>query len=185
MSDVFSVVFVCTGNRFRSPLAAAFFAAAVTNAPVEVGSLGTLELGDVEALPEAVELAHEHGVDLTEHRASGLRAIDLAAHDLVVGFERKHVAAAVVDARARPDRTFTLPELIGLLARAAPPAPGEPLARARAAVHLAHAARPRDFRRAPVAELADPLGLGNAEQRAVARQVRELTGRLAAALFSP
>ena len=181
-ADEFSVVFECTGNRFRSPLAAAFFQAAAQG-PVKVTSLGTLDLGDVEALPEAVELAREHGVDLTEHRASGLREIDLSASDLVIGFERKHVAAAVVDARARPDRTFTLPELVGLLRRVPAVAPGEPVVRARALVQAAHDLRPHDFRRAPVPELADPLGLGHADQRAVAEQVRSLTGRLAALLF--
>ncbi len=182
--DTFSVVFVCTGNRFRSPLAAAFFEAATADLPVAVTSLGTLELGDVEALPEAVALAHEHGVDLTEHRASGLRGIDLATADLVVGFERKHIAAAVVDARAPAERTFTLPELVGLLERQAAPG-GDPLVSARAAVQRAHASRPRDFRRAPIAELPDPLGLDHPAQRAVALEVRRLTGRLAAVLFRP
>jgi protein-tyrosine-phosphatase len=146
-------------------------------------SLGTLELGDVEALPEAVALAHEHGVDLTEHRASGIREIDLAAADLIVGFERKHIAAVVVDARAPVERTFTLPELVGLLELAPATAGGDPALGARSAVQRAHASRPRDFRRAPIAELPDPLGLEHPAQRAVALEVRRLTARLAAALF--
>jgi protein-tyrosine-phosphatase len=151
---------------------------------VQVASLGTLELGDVEALPEAVELAHEHGVDLTEHRASGLQGLDLSGEDLVVGFERKHVASVVVDARAPIERTFTLPELVALLERTAPPAATEPLARAREVIARAHHARPRDFRRAPVAELTDPLGKTGTAQREIAAEVRRLSDRLAARLFS-
>jgi protein-tyrosine phosphatase len=181
--DPFRVVFICTGNRFRSPLAEAFFRVEAGAVPVDVRSLGTLELGDAEALPEAVELARQYGVDLTAHRASGLRGIDLSGVDLVVGFERRHMAAAVVEARASIERTFTLPELVGFLTRQ--PAPGEPdpQARARAAVRLAHTRRPPDFRRAPVAELADPLGLSPAAQHEVALEVRRLTSALAAELF--
>ena len=185
MTDVLRVVFVCTGNRFRSPLAAAFFEAAVTGLPVETASLGTLELGDAEALPEAVELAHQHGVDLREHRASGLQGLDLSGEDLVVGFERKHLAAVVVEARAPIERTFTLPELVALLERMPPPPAGEPLDRARAVIARAHAARPRDFRRAPVPELPDPLGRTRGEQHDIADEVKRLSERLAGGLFSP
>jgi hypothetical protein len=39
----FEVVFVCTGNRFRSPLAAALFGRATAGLPVSVSSRGTLD----------------------------------------------------------------------------------------------------------------------------------------------
>jgi protein-tyrosine phosphatase len=185
VTDTFRVVFVCTGNRFRSPLAAAFFQAAAAGVPVETASLGTLELGDAEALPEAVELARQHGVDLREHRASGLQGLDLSGEDLVLGFERKHVAAVVVEAGAPVDRTFTLPELVALLERLPPPPDGAPLVRARAGVAQAHASRPRDFRQAPVPELADPLGGTPAAQHEIAAQVKRLSEHLARRLFSP
>lgn len=149
------------------------FAAETEGLPVEVSSLGTLDLGPVPALPEAVTLAEELGLDLTSHRARQLG--DLRDRDLVVGFERKHVMAAVVDAGAPLEKTFTLPELVGLLHDRAGPA--------RDRVAAAHAARPKDFRNRPLPEIPDPLGLSVPEQRAVARAVEEQVSSLAAALF--
>ena len=154
------------------------FAAETDGLPVEVSSLGTLDLGPVPALPEAVTLAEELGLglDLTSHRARQLG--DLRDRDLVVGFERKHVMAAVVDAGAAVERTFTLPELVELLrGLSAPPAD------ARERIAAAHAARPPDFRNRPLAEIRDPLGLSAPEQRAVARTVEVQVSELATALF--
>jgi protein-tyrosine-phosphatase len=141
---------------------------------VEVSSLGTLDLGPEPALPEAVTLAQELGLDLAGHRARRLR--DLHDHDLVLGFERKHLMAAVVDAGAAVERTFTLPELVELLDRRRVGTPRERIA-------AAHAARPPDFRNRPLPEIRDPLGLSAPEQRAVARAVEEQVSELAAALF--
>ena len=140
---------------------------------MEVTSQGTLDLGREPALPEAVAIAEELGLDLSGHRAHRLG--DLREHDLVVGFERKHVMAAVVDAGAPIEQTFTLPELVDLLHDRA----GSP----RERVAEAHAARPEDFRDRPLPEIRDPLGLPAPEQRAVARAVEEQAAALAGALF--
>ena len=170
------------------------FAAETDGLPVEVSSLGTLDLGPVPALPEAVTLAEELGLDLTSHRArqlGDLRDRDLVAvkrdahdridgrdRDRLVGFERKHLMAAVVDAGAAVERTFTLPELVELLrGLSAPPAD------ARERIAAAHAARPPDFRNRPLPEIRDPLGLSVPEQRAVAQTVEKQVSELATALF--
>jgi low molecular weight protein-tyrosine phosphatase len=179
LSDPLRVAFVCTGNRFRSPLAAALLAAEAEGLAVEIASLGTLDLGPEPALPEAVAIAEELGLDLSGHRAHSIRAGELRGHDLVVGFERKHVVASVVDGGAAVERTFTLPELTALLGEPGPGASGD----AQARIHRAHERRPPDFRNAPLAELRDPLGLSAQEQREIARELETLVERLAAALF--
>jgi protein-tyrosine phosphatase len=143
---------------------------------VEVSSLGTLDLGPVPALPEAVTLAEEVGIDLSSHRARRLG--ELSDHDLVLGFERKHVMAAVVDAGAAVERTFTLSELVELLIGRVP-SPAD----ARERIAEAHAARPPDFRNRPMTEIRDPLGLPAPEQRAVAEAVEVQVSELADALF--
>jgi hypothetical protein len=89
------------------------------------------------------------------------------------------VTAAVVDAGAPVEKTFTLPELVKLLGDLANPLP--PGARER--VGRAHAARTPDFRNSPLPEIRDPLGLPAPDQRAVAHAVEEQAARLAAALF--
>jgi protein-tyrosine-phosphatase len=177
LSDPLRVAFVCTGNRFRSPLAAALLTVETEGLAVEISSLGTLDLGPEPALPEAVAIAGELGLDLSDHRAHSIRAGELRGHDLVVGFERKHVVASVVDGGAAVERTFTLPELTALLGEAAAPYA------APARIRRAHERRPPDFRTAPLAELRDPLGLSAPEQREIARELETLVERLVAGLF--
>lgn len=172
MAGGFDVAFVCTGNRFRSVLAAAAFAAAAAGARVRVESYGTLDLGPAEPLPSAVREARALGLDVSSHRARCLTAADLEEADLVVGFELEHVVAAVERAGARVERTFVLSELADLLADVAPASDGDAVAAAIARVERAHAVRsnggPRRLREVP-----DPVSLPPAAQAAIARAVVE------------
>jgi low molecular weight protein-tyrosine phosphatase len=177
----FELVFLCTGNQFRSPLAEAVLRERLAGLPVRVHSLGTLDLGPVAPLPEALELAAGFGLDLAEHRARCLLGHDLSAADLVVGFERDHVVKAVVEAGARRERAFTLPELLGYLDELGPQEANGPLEAARGAIAAAH--RFRTERGLRAAELHDPIGGPAARIRESALTIRELAGRLADALF--
>jgi protein-tyrosine-phosphatase len=151
--------------------------------PVAVDSLGTLELGPVPALPEAVEIAQDYGVDLSPHRARSLAEADLSPYDLVVGFEQMHVATAVVDGGAALERAFTLPELVGLLEETPAAVQGDVTKRARAKIRAAHTARAADYPRNSVPEIADPLGKTWPAQRRTAEELRELVDELASRLF--
>jgi protein-tyrosine-phosphatase len=173
-SEQFEVVFICTGNRFRSAIAEALLTRLTEGLPVTVTSAGTLDLGPVGVLPEALELAPGLGVELGEHRARCVRDVDLRDADLVLGFELVHVATAVVDCGAARERSFTLPELVELLPRDVE-ADGDP----REAVRRAHEAREPGRMR----ELADPLGARPEVFRATAEELRQLVQRLAASLF--
>jgi len=185
--DGFRVAFVCTGNRFRSPLAAALLAerAKELQLKVAVTSLGTLDLGPTPALPEAVKIAESYGLDLSGHRARNIGDVNLEDSDLVLGFEQMHVAAAVVDGGARRELTFTLPELIRLLADI-PEAhrQTDALKRAQARIQGAHAARPPDRSRNAVPEIADPLGKTWRVQRRTAEELRALVTELSSRLFA-
>jgi protein-tyrosine-phosphatase len=181
----FDVAFVCTGNRFRSPLAAALLSARTDDLPVRTSSVGILDLGSTPALPEAVRLARSFGVDLSGHRTRCLSDVNLESLELVLAFEWTHVHAAIVDGHARIDRTFTLPELVGLLERL-PRASGPqsvPVVQARARVEAAHSLRPRDFTRRRSPEIPDPLGRPPSEQRRIAEEVRVLVDGLSRMLF--
>jgi protein-tyrosine phosphatase len=179
--EVLSVAFICTGNRFRSPLAAAFLARAAADVPLRIVSLGTLELGPVPALPEAVEVAERRGLDLGSHRARTIRDVDLGPFDLVLGFERAHLSAAIVDGGAREGHTFMLAELVSLLDRAPLSVDGAaPAQRARARIAQAH--RLRAFPAAEF-ELPDPLGRPVRAQRKIAARLELLVQELAAKLF--
>jgi protein-tyrosine-phosphatase len=151
--------------------------------PVRAASLGILDIGPEPALPEAQRIAHTLGLDLTGHRARTVSPGALRGADLVVGFERKHVAAAVVDGQASRAHTFTLPELVALLESSPSPlVRGGPIERARARVAEAGARRRRAAATDP-RELADPMGLTWREQVAIAERLRDLVGELADLLF--
>ncbi len=94
--------------------------AAECDLPLVAGSAGILDLGPVGSPTPALDVMRGAGIDLSGHRARALARVDMAAADLVIGFERKHVAAAVVDAGVPYERAFTLIELVRLLEASEP-----------------------------------------------------------------
>jgi protein-tyrosine phosphatase len=182
-ADAFSLAFVCTGNRFRSPLAAAVAADAAAGLPVTVESAGLLELEGWGALDEAVAAGAALGLDLSAHRCRQLTQGSLSGSDLVVGFERKHANAAVSDGGANVARVFTLPEAVGLLERVDRPPDSKSVARARALVRRAHELRGVETKHSQPVEIPDPLGQADAFQRRIAESVADLSRRLVAGLF--
>jgi protein-tyrosine-phosphatase len=149
---------------------------------VEVSSAGVLDLGAVAAWPEAVDAARALGLDLSGHRTRVLAPEPLRDADLVLGFERNHVARAVVDGGAPLERTFTLPELVDLLEHVPTARQDDPVLRARARLSAVAVRRP-DPRRSPLPEVRDPLGQPSAVVRRTAEQVNELSERLVERLF--
>lgn len=180
----FEIVTICNGNRFRSPLAEAFIREQLAGLPVRVRSLGLQDLGPAPVLPEAQAQAEEMGVDLSEHRARALEGEDLSAADLVVVFERTHLARAVVDAKAPFRSTFLMVELVDLLEQLDElPAELGPINRARAALEEIQQRRAPTTSPSARGELVDPLGGPAGGYRATAERLRDLSSRLVAALF--
>jgi protein-tyrosine phosphatase len=180
-NDEFDVVVICSGNRFRSPIAEAVLRGATDGLPVRVRSFGTLDLASGQALPEALELAPSLGLDLTSHRSHRLAGEDLSEADLVIGFEPIHVSSAVVGAGARRERTFLLTDLVERLESVRLPDGLGPVERARGAVREADEARTASP--STPEEIADPIGGPKAGFRTSADQVSRLTSRLAELLF--
>jgi protein-tyrosine-phosphatase len=125
---------------------------------VKVGSVGLLDLGSAPALPEVLEVARSAGLDLTRHRSRHLHGIDVSTVDLVVGLERSHVAAAVVEANVPYERTFTLKEIVRLLAGLAPVDESDLVERARRQIARAHERRSEDPAFIPGEDIEDPFG---------------------------
>lgn len=181
-TETFDVVFVCTGNRARSPLAAAFLAALVEPALVVVSSRGTLSTGPAPALREAVAAGAARGVDLSGHRSATIARGELANADLVVGFEPFHVATAVLDGGALRERAFTILELVEILERLGQddllPSGSDPAA----VMVKAYGARRGTILSAPA--LADPFGASQKEFDRVAETIERLIATMAWGLFA-
>src|SRR5947207_1846609 len=100
------VLFVCTGNICRSPLAEALFRKLLAErgvAGVTVASAGLFAAEGASASEDVVKAAAERGVDLTAHRARRLDPRSLGSGDLVVVMEetqrRQVLAQAAVEPR--------------------------------------------------------------------------------------
>lgn len=178
MAEPLSVIFVCTANRARSPLAEALYRRYTSDLQTVASSYGTSDVGAAAPLATAVEAGTQLGVDLSVHRARALARGALANSDLVLGFEPFHVAAAIVDGGASPAHTFLLGELVALLSSGTI-AHADP----RALIELADAMRVRS-RPDETGAVLDPVGKGDAVMAAVAAQVDGLVSRLVNQLFS-
>lgn len=123
------ILFVCTGNVCRSPLAERLLRAGLADRAgddgVEVTSAGTRALVGEPMTAETADLVARHGGDPAGHRARQLTADLLAEADLVLALTREHRAAV---AQLHPPvvrRVMTLRET-GRLAPLVPPGPGGP-----------------------------------------------------------
>ena len=182
---MFEILFVCTGNRCRSPIAEEQLRQLARGLPVKVGSVGLLDLGSAPALPEVLEVGRSVGLDLSRHRARHLGSIELSSVDLLVGLERSHVAAAVVEAGVPYERSFTLKEIVRLLEQV----PGsatqatEPVERARALVRAAHDLRSASPGFVAGEEIEDPFGGARSAYVEMAHTVADLCRSLIESLF--
>jgi low molecular weight protein-tyrosine phosphatase len=180
MPREFTVCFVCTGNRARSPLAEAMLRSRIDPREISVCSCGTLDLGGRPALPDAITVGSSHGVDLTRHRARQMAPGSLCDTDLVIGFEPSHVDHATAIGGARPSRTFLALELFELLDDAARDLGADALAHARSVVEAMGARRRQLGSRA--GSVRDPYGEPHRAFVETARIIDAATALLAAAL---
>ncbi len=109
----FSVLFVCTGNTCRSPLAEALLKQLLSPelaARSRVASAGIAADGVSPATRAAIAAGAARGLDLGAHRSQPLTARLVSGADLVFGMEEEHVAAARRLAPAASARIFLLSE---------------------------------------------------------------------------
>lgn len=124
------VLFVCTGNQHRSPIAQMVLSRqlAIRGIGAVVGSVG-LVAGGRPLPPETRDALVARGIEagaLGSFRSTELTADAVESADLVLGLAREHVREVVVRVPSAWGRTFTLKELVRR-GEEAPRYPGEPL----------------------------------------------------------
>jgi protein-tyrosine-phosphatase len=113
-----SILFVCTGNIIRSPMAAALFRRRLEQAGMAAGwgieSAGVWAAEAFSAWPAAQQVMREYDLDLSAHRSR--RAKDekwLADFDLILAMERGQAEALRAEFPALARRIALLSEMAG------------------------------------------------------------------------
>lgn len=106
------VLFVCTGNTCRSPMAEVIFNAFAKERGLDwrAESAGVAAVGERPASPNAIQAVAEIGLDLNMHRTRFLPSVDLNEYSLFVGLGEEH--AEILRSIGIPD------ELVRVLYRA-------------------------------------------------------------------
>jgi len=109
------VVFICTGNTCRSPMAAAMATQIFTDAGLaaEVSSAGVSAFNKQPASRHAVKVMGDGGLCLLSHRAELVSAAILESANLVFTMTDSHRAVLHSDYPALKEKTFTLAEYVG------------------------------------------------------------------------
>ena len=114
------LLFLCTGNTCRSPMAAGYFRKLLEENKiknVDVKTAGVMTVAGLLATPEAIQIMDAVGVDLRKHRSTKLTLEIIKKADLILGMTPFHVQSAL---RMSPDakgKTFLLKEYTGSDAR--------------------------------------------------------------------
>ncbi len=106
-----TVLFVCTGNVCRSPMAEALFRRA-TNGRGEFRALsaGLGAMNDQPPTPHSVQAMRELGADISAHRSRALTAELVQQADYIFGMTHSHVDTIVLLYPQAADKTFLLRE---------------------------------------------------------------------------
>jgi len=112
-----SILFICTANRFRSPIAAIYFAnKAVKNGDdqnLQTSSAGTWGTTGQPAMPDAIRLAETYQLNLNYHKSRYLTKEIMSDSDLILVMEKGHKEAIIQEFPACKNRLFLLTEAVG------------------------------------------------------------------------
>jgi protein-tyrosine phosphatase len=109
------ILFVCTANRYRSPLAAAFFEKILLERAAQgwlVDSAGTWAQTGAMPVPEAVQLARKYGANIKKYRSKRLDEELLVRFDLILGMEIGHKEALQVEFPGLRKRIYSFSEAV-------------------------------------------------------------------------
>lgn len=112
-----NILFVCSGNTCRSPMAA-YIAAAIKEAQFPDGdfcfdSAGIAAIDGCPATDHAIEALAEWGVDMSGHRAKSFQPYMIELADCIVCMTEMHKTALVQAFPQAAEKIFVIGELSG------------------------------------------------------------------------
>jgi protein-tyrosine phosphatase len=177
------VLFVCTANVVRSPIAASLLETRLegTEPDVVVESAGLRETDAVIDNGALVAL-DRYGVDLRRHRSRPMDATMVGAATLILGLEREHVREAVLLDPSVWPRTFTLKEIVRRGEETGARQDGESIEGWIARTHAGRVQRGL-MGADPMDDVADPYGGPPGEYEDAAEEIGDLVTRLVQLLW--
>ena len=113
-----SILFVCTANRFRSPIAAAYFTRQLAlhgdEREFSISSAGTWTAFGQPVTADALAIARNHGLDLSSHRSRPVSTPLLTGSDLILVMAANHQEAIRQEFPGVADRVHLLSKAAGL-----------------------------------------------------------------------
>jgi protein-tyrosine phosphatase len=111
-----SIIFICTANLYRSPLAAALLQAKVNELPVKDGwkidSAGTWTKNGLAIHSQTISDASALGLDLSRHKSKQVTRDLISTYDLVLVMESGHKEALSLEFPEYTDKIYLLSEAI-------------------------------------------------------------------------
>lgn len=112
-----TVLFVCTGNLCRSPMAEALLRARLARDRArqgwQVGSAGVWTVDGRRASTHAIREMAQRGIDLRAHRSRNVTRELMAGSDLVLAMTRRHVEALSAAFPEHAHNVHLLSEMVG------------------------------------------------------------------------
>jgi protein-tyrosine-phosphatase len=121
-----SVLFVCSANQFRSPLAAGIFEKAVLeeekarfsswnigkSSDWQIYSAGLYAAPYQPVLPDVLEAGRQLGIDLSSHMSQRVDDLDLCEYDLIIVMQESHKAALLAVYPRQEEHIYLLSRVV-------------------------------------------------------------------------
>jgi L-threonylcarbamoyladenylate synthase len=110
--NIKSVLFVCTGNTCRSPMAEGFLKHLIKNKNIKVNSAGILAGQYSFSTQEAVEVMKKHKIDISKHRSQPVIKKLIDKTDCIVVMDIMHKHAIIGACPYKKANVFLLKEFL-------------------------------------------------------------------------